>query len=113
MVTLFTAVTLGIVFAIFATQNTSSVTLNFGNYILPSMPIYLVVLIPLLIGLLLALFFHINKDLSQGLTINEQKDEIKNLKKSLAEITKSAHQLEIENAKLKNENGTVEDENAI
>ncbi len=113
MVTLFIAVTLGILFAAFAIQNTNPVTLNFGNYILPSMPTYLVVLIPLLIGLLLAFFLHINKDLSQRLTINEQKDEIKNFKKSLAEITKSAHQLEIENVKLKNENGTPEDENAI
>jgi len=113
MVTLLTAVVLGILFAIFATQNTGPVTLNFGNYIIPSIPVYLITLIPLLIGLLLALFFHLAKDLSQGLTINEQKDEIKKDKKDLAEITKSSHKFEVENAKIKTENGEPTDENSI
>ncbi len=113
MVTLLSAVTLGILFAIFATQNTGPVSLNFGNFVISSVPVYLIILVPLLIGLLLALFFHLAKDLSQSLTINEQKDEIKKDKQDLAEITKSSHKFEVENAKIKTENGEPTDENSI
>lgn len=113
MVTLFSAVALSILFSIFATQNTGPVTINFGDYVVPNIPVYLVILIPLLIGLILAIFFHMTKNLSQSLTINEQKDEIKKLKKELAEVTKSAHQFEIENAKIKSENGIEKDEDSI
>ncbi len=113
MVTLLTAVTLGILFAIFATQNTGPVTVNFGGFIISSVPVYLIILIPLLTGLTLALLFHIVKDFSRSRTINKQKEENKNLKKALAETTKSAHKLEIENVKIKTENGEPEDENSI
>lgn len=113
MVTLFSAVALSILFSIFATQNTGPVNLNFGSYTIPNVPTYLVILAPLLIGLILAIFFHLTKNLSQSLTISEQKDELKRLKKDLAEITKSAHKLEVENAKIKAENGTGEDEDSI
>lgn len=113
MVTLLVAVTLATIFAIFATQNTGAVTLNFGNYLIPGVPVYLAVLVPLLSGLIFAWFFHMAKNLSQSMTINEKRDEIKRLKKELAEVTKSAHQFEIENIKFKSENGTPEDENSL
>lgn len=113
MVTLLAAVTLATIFAIFATQNTGAVTLNFGNYLISGVPVYLAVLVPLLSGLIFAWFFHIIKNLSQSMTINEKRDEIKRLKKELAEETKSAHQFEIENIKIKSENGTAEDENSL
>jgi len=113
MVTLIITVVLGILFALFATQNTGPVSLNFGGYIFPNIPLYLAILIPLLIGLITAMLFHIFKDLSQSLTINEQKDENKALKKELAETTKSLHKFEVENAKIKNENGEPDDDNAI
>lgn len=113
MVTLLITVGLGIFFAIFATQNTVPVSLNFAGYTLPNIPLYLAILIPLLAGLLLALFFHIVKDFSQRLTINKQKNENKNLKKDLAETTKSSHKFEVENAKIKTENGEPDDENSI
>jgi hypothetical protein len=104
---------LGVIFAIFATQNTGSVSLNFGDYVLNNIPTYLVVLTPLLIGLALALLFHIARDLSQKLTINEQKDDIRNLKKQLAEVTKIAHKYQLESTKLKSENGSPVDEDSI
>lgn len=113
MVTLITAVVLGVIFAIFSTQNTGPVTLNIGGHILQNIPVYLVILVPLLSGLLLAFLFHITKDLSQNLTINEQKDDIKKLKNDLAEVTKQAHKFELESTKLKEQNGDAEDEDSI
>jgi uncharacterized integral membrane protein len=113
MATLLASVALGVLFALFATQNTSPVTLNFGGRTLANIPIYLAILIPLLTGLTLALLFHIVKGLSQNLTISEQKDQMKNLKKELAEVTKDAHKFQLENTKLKTENGNPEDEDSI
>jgi len=113
MIMLLMTVGMGIFFAIFATQNTGLVSLNFAGYTLSNIPLYLAILIPLLAGLLLALFFHLAKDFSQSLKINKQKNENKNLKKDLAETTKSAHKFEVENAKIKTENGEPDDENSI
>ena len=101
------------VFAFFATQNTDLVSINFAGYVLSNIPLYLIVLLPLLIGLLISFLLHMAKDLSSGLTINEEKNKVKNLKKELAEVTKEAHKLEIENAKLKAETGESTDENSI
>ncbi len=113
MLMLLITVVLGVFFAIFATQNTGSITLNFGDYILPNVPTYLAVLIPLLIGLLLGFFIYTFKSLSQNMTISEDKDRIKNLKKDLAEVAQRAHKLELENTKLKVESGRKNDENSI
>jgi len=113
VVTLLIAVGLGVLFAIFGTQNTIPVTLHFAGRTLPNIPLYLAVLVPLLIGLILALLFHIFRDLSQSLTINEQKDEIKRLKKEIAEVTKDAHKFQLENTKIKSENETPADADSI
>lgn len=113
MAVLLISVVLGVLFAFFATQNTGSVALNFLSYTLPNVPIYLAIIVPLLIGLVIAYFAHIAKDLSQNLTINEQKDDIKNLKKELVEVTKIAHKFQVENSHLKNENGSPTDPDSI
>lgn len=113
MLTLVVAIGAAVALAIFATQNTGATSLNFGSYQISNIPVYLAVLIPLFAGVIIAFFLHIARDLSQSLTINEDKDRIRNLKKNLAEITKVAHKLELENIKLKSENGAPKDENSI
>ena len=110
MIVLVVTVAVGILLAIFATQNTGSIDLNFGNYFLPNIPIYLVVLIPLLFGLLIAFLLHVLKLLSHDLTIDEQKKEIKSLKSDLNDITKQAHKLELENLKIKKDSGNFDEE---
>jgi len=113
MATLLAAVSFGVLFAIFAAQNASPITLNFGKFIIYDVPAYLVILIPLLVGLLLSMFFYLAKDLSQSLTIGHLKDQIKDLKKEIAETNKSSHKLEIENTKLKTEKGEPPDEDSF
>lgn len=113
MFTLLLTVVLGVLLSIFATQNTNTVSVNFGGFILPGVPVYLVVLIPLLIGTLIAFFLHSIRNLIQGLAINEGKSRITNLKTQLAEVTKHAHELEIKNSKLEKARGTSKDENSI
>lgn len=113
VLTLLTTVILATFFAFFATQNTSGVSLNFAGYVLPNIPLYLVVLVSFLIGLVLAFFFHTIKDLSSSLAISGEKGKVKKLKEEVTEATKQAHKLELENTRLKAETGEKEDEDSI
>ncbi|OGM32431.1 hypothetical protein A2962_02915 [Candidatus Woesebacteria bacterium RIFCSPLOWO2_01_FULL_39_61] len=113
MLTLVVTVVLGLAFALFATQNTQGVDLNFGSYYLPNVPVYLVALFPLLMGLLASLIIHTAKDLMAGITIDEDKKEIKKMTQENAELVKEVHKLELENTKLKAKNGEEFDEDSI
>lgn len=113
MVTLLITIATSVVLAIFATQNTERIALKFGDFTLSNVPTYLGVLIPLLIGLIIAFFLHIARDLSQNLTINEQKEKIETLKKEVAEVTKDAHKFQLENTRFKKDQGLLDDEDAI
>lgn len=97
-------------FALFATQNTSLVDISFGSYILPNVPLYLVMLLPLILGLLASLVIHTAKDLSQSLTINEQKEEIEKLKEENTRLTQQLHKSELENTKMKAEKGEFDED---
>ena len=112
MLTLVITAILAGAFAFFATQNTMSVDVNFGNYSL-QMPLYLVVIVPLILGLLASYFIYIAYSLSLKLTINEQKDELKKVKEENTDLTKSVHKLELENTKMKSQNGHSVDEDSI
>jgi uncharacterized integral membrane protein len=110
MFTLLVTVILGVAFAYFASQNNVPVNLNLGGYFLPSVPLYLVALFPLLLGLLVSFFIHMVKDLSQRLTINEGENNIKKLVQENAELTKEVHKLELENVKLKAKKENIDEE---
>ena len=113
MLTLVVTVVLGIGFALFATQNTGSIDLNFGSYKINDVPIYIVVLVTLLIALVISFFTYIGRHLSDSLTLSEQRDDLKELKKENIELTKKAHKLELENTKLKAKIGEEFDEDSI
>lgn len=95
---------LGILFAVFATQNTHYIDITFWAFYIPRVPVYLVVLTPLLIGFVISAVYQLLLGLSRDLTINEQRDEIVKLKTKLAEEKKRAHKFELENVKIKKEN---------
>jgi len=105
MLTLVVTVALGLAFSLFATQNTAPVSISFGYYYIPNVPLYLVILVPLMIGLVASFFIHISSDLISKLTLSEKGDEIKNLRKENAELNKQVHKLELENTKMKAKNG--------
>jgi uncharacterized integral membrane protein len=113
MLTLVITVVLAAAFAIFATQNTGFVEIHLGRYVLQDLPLYLIILLSLIIGLLASYFLQVAYFLSLKLTSREQKDEISKLQEKNAELTKLAHKLEIENTKLKGENGEKFDEDSI
>lgn len=113
MFTLFFTVTLGILFSIFATQNTGLINLNFVGYSIPNVPIYLAILVPVLLTLLVGWFIQFIRSISTRMAGSGQKNKINDLKRELAEVTKELHKMELENAKFKNELGEPQDENSI
>lgn len=113
MFILFLTVLLSILFSIFATLNTNLITLNFGYFVVPNTPIYLAILVPVLLTLVASLGVQLIRNLSVSMKIRSQKNTIRNLKRELAEVTKSNHKLELENAKFKGESGEPEDTNSI
>lgn len=113
MLTLIITIIFGALFGLFAAQNNQTVTLYFGNYVLPDVPIYLLVLFSIGVSLSVAFVIHIMKDLSRSMTLKDLQTEISKLKKQTAELTKEVHQLELENTKLKAALDEDFDENAM
>lgn len=113
MLSLLITVLLAGLFALFATQNTQVADLNFGGYVIKGLPMYLIILVPLVLGLLASYFIYVAYSLSTRLTINEQKDKIRRLSQEKAEITKKFHKLELELTSLKAKNGEAVDEDSI
>ncbi len=106
-------VALSIIFSIFATQNTGLVTLFFSNYKISDIPVYLIILIPVLLSLISCTFIQFFRNLSSNYTIKHQKKLINGLKRDLGEVTKELHKLELENAKFKSELGEPQDDDSI
>lgn len=99
------AVIVGSGIAYFATQNTNLINLHFGTYTSPDIPLYLVVTGALLLGLLLAWIFSLVNSLSSKMTIHGKENKIKEDERTITELTKTTHQLELDNARLKEKSG--------
>lgn len=105
MIALVLFVIFGLGFALFATQNTAPTTLQLGEYTIPNVPIYLVVLATFGLGLLFATVFYIAKAITTGLVINRKRGEVEHLQRENTQLLKRIHQLELENTKIKAETG--------
>jgi len=103
MVTLIVLVLFGIVSALFATQNTTPVSLVIANYTFSQVPLYLIVLIALLIGLFLSFIISLVNDIFFSFTIRGKDTALKSKDKTVVEQRKEIHKLQLENAKLKEE----------
>lgn len=114
MIGLVLIVIFGLIFGYFSTQNTGSVTLNFWQYSWHNVPIYLVVLVSLATGLVLAAVIGILKSWGAKFKIGKKESELKKAEEEKTELTKRVHKLELENTKYKTELGEGDsDENAI
>lgn len=100
MATLIITIFFGLIITYFAIQNTGTISLNFLNYTIPGIPIYVVVVGALLIGLFFSWILSLVKSVSTGFTIRGKESKIKDYKKENAELTKQIHQLELTNARL-------------
>lgn len=98
-------VLLGLGLAFFATQNGGLISLYFGSLVIPNTPIYLVAIAALLLGLLIAWLFYLLRSFSSSLLLHTKENKLKDANRTIAQLTKSIHQLEIDNARLKEKLG--------
>lgn len=103
-------IVVGLGITYFATQNTNLVNLHFGSYAVSNIPLYQVVIGALLLGLLLAWVFSLVNSLSSKITLHGKENRIKEDEKTIAELTKEIHQLELENTRLKEKSGEEEND---
>ena len=114
MMTLILIVVFSLVFGYFSTQNTELVTIHFGEYSTPGIPVYLVILVSIALGLLITTAVSMFKMLSASSKINQKDSELKKTKEEVVELTRQVHKLELEDTRLKTEMGTGGvDEDAI
>ena len=107
----------GLFFTIFSIQNTDPVTLVYGSLSLPKVPVYIVVLASLLIGVIFAWIFSAIDNISTFFVLNKKDNTIRELKKTMSELIKRVHQLEIDKENLKKGKKLIlaekEDENSL
>lgn len=87
--------------AIFATQNTQTVNVNLFQSIYPSVPLYLIVLITLLIGVIFSWLIHVVDIFYSSWELRNKVNALKQEKKKNLDLAKKLHELEIETAEMK------------
>lgn len=93
----------GLAFAFFAVQNTTPVTIQFGEFMMVDVPLYIVALGSLIAGLLIAWTFYIASMASAFLVIHgKDYEKIKN-KKTMANLQQKIGELEAANARPRSE----------
>jgi uncharacterized integral membrane protein len=104
----------GLFFGYFATLNTSLVSVHFGIETLANIPLYVLVISSFAVGVMFASIFYYIKLFGAKLLLRKKESDIEEKQKEAAENLKKAHQLELENAKLKTKKGIrEEDEESI
>lgn len=101
MLILIFLILVGAGFTFLSMQNTQLVSLNFLNYSFSNLPINYVIIGSILLGVILAFFISFINSISTAMKIRGQQQQLKQEKKSVAELTKKVHQLELENVGLK------------
>ena len=85
----------------FSLQNTTPVSLIFGQFAIPQIPIYVIILGSLLIGVLIAWLFNLIDALSAFLILRKKESTIRELKKTTSELIRRVHHLELDTDKKK------------
>lgn len=100
----------GLLFGFFATINTELVTVDFGTTSIELVPLYIVVLASLATGIVVAAIFYFLKSIGGKIAWGKKEKELREAKEQNVELTKKIHDLELENTKLKTENGIEEED---
>lgn len=78
------------------------VSVNLGLYIISNIPLFYVIVGSLVIGLVLSYLVYLVHSISTSFKFRGKDKEIKKSKDEVLELTKSVHQLELENERQKN-----------
>lgn len=113
MLTLIVILLSGGFIAFFATQNTQPVSIFFVKYQLNSLPMYVVILASVFFGIFISWLISMVASVSSFLAIHSRDKTINEGKKETVDLTKTVHQLELENERLKTELNRPDDEKAL
>jgi len=102
MLVLFVAVISGAAIAYFGMQNISPVTIRLNEeFVWNDVPLYLVIVGSLFVGLFMAWILYFARSVSSTLTIYGKDRAMKKAKHTVADLEQRVHELEAENARLK------------
>lgn len=93
--------------------NLDLVTVNLGIYTFVNIPLFYVIVGSILVGLLFSYILQLLGNILTYFEIRSKTREIKTGKDEILNLTKTVHQLEIENEKLKHSDPVPEDVNAL
>ena len=101
MLVLIFAIIFGLGLAFFATQNTNGVTITLANYPLTNTPLWVIVVVSILVGIICASFFNVVNIISSALRLHGKDTRIKDAGKTITELKKENQALSAEISSLK------------
>jgi uncharacterized integral membrane protein len=102
MLVLVVGVIFGLAIGYFATQNTTPVTIRIAEYTLQEVPLYLLIVGSLFVGLFVSWILYFGRSVSARLTVYGKDQAVRRAKQTAADLETRVHELEVENAHLKN-----------
>jgi len=101
MLALVVAVIFGLGIGYFATQNITPITIQFADYVVEKVPLYVVILGSLLVGLFIAYLLYLARSVSSKLTMRGENDADRRVRRAIADLEERVDHLESESARLK------------
>jgi len=108
MFTLVFTILIGVGISLFAVQNTHAVTLVLANYPLTGIPLYIIVVLSLLLGIIVSFVTYLMSSLSSSFAISKRDRVIRSEQTTIEHLQEKIHDLEIENTRLRGEPETAE-----
>jgi len=93
--------------------NLELVSVNMGFYTIADVPLFFVIVVSLLVGFTLSYIVQLIINISTYIKIKNKSKEIKTGQEEILDLTKTVHQLELENEKLKHTGPEISDPNAL
>ena len=109
MISLIVAILFGLSITYFAFQNAVGVPVTFAGYQLTGVPLYLVAIFSVLAGITMAWFISAIEGISHYRSIRRKDSLIHNDQKEIAALQEKVHDLEAENARLREDRGVLVD----
>lgn len=102
MIVLVLAILIGIGFSFFSVQNAHGVTITLANYPLTGVPLYAIVIVTFLIGIVLSFIVSLFTSLSSFFSLHRKDATIHTAETTIKKLEQKIHELEIENQRLRN-----------
>jgi len=94
MLSIFLAVIFGLGVGYFATENTTAVSLRFGELVLDNVPLYLVAVGSLLAGLIIAWIFYFTRIVAGSMTTFSKARDTSTIERGMANLENRVRELE-------------------